>query len=149
MKTWTMPKVNIEAFTPNEYVATCKEFADAVSYMDSNGLYYFDIHNETDFVRTSAGGFYNAGYEEINGSDGNGGWYVNSGALTGWYTDSKAIYSYSPGTPSNNLSYSYFRKIRYNAKVYVLSTSSGKKAYFYDATKSYSFTPSEEKNYSS
>ena len=24
MKTWTMPKVNIEAFTPNEYVATCQ-----------------------------------------------------------------------------------------------------------------------------
>ena len=26
MKTWTMPKVNIEAFTPNEYVAGCADY---------------------------------------------------------------------------------------------------------------------------
>ena len=132
MKIWTMPRVSIEAFTPNEYVATCKEFASVVNSMNSNGVYYIDMYS---------GGYkfhYDSPYEQVGPCESDGGWLVNSSVPEGWQDSSShgtgIVYSYSGSSaPRNDILYSSsgFTSISGKVYVYVLNVNGTKKAYIY------------------
>ena len=83
MKTWTMPKINVEGFAANEYVAACTP-----GFPDNNSRYAMDFFNGTslDFEGVADGIFNGVNDELISrgqlpsaftnaGNNGNGKWY--------------------------------------------------------------------------
>ena len=147
MKIWTMPRVSIEAFTPNEYVATCKEFASVVYSMNDNGVYYIDMYSGGSRL------YYDSPYEQVGPCESDGGWLVNSSVPEGWQDSTNhgtgIVYSYSgSNAPRNDTPYysSGFTSISSRVNVYVLSVNGTKKAYIYNNKRN---TPTVNKAFSS
>lgn len=87
MKTWTMPKVEVDGFSANEYVAACTPGFPGI---DKNSRYAMDFFNGTtlDFDGIADGKFNSVNDELISygklppaftnaGNYGNGKWYTN------------------------------------------------------------------------
>lgn len=103
MKTWTMPKVKVEAFRANDYVAATCVTPDnvkltgnyAMDLVNASGSSYYPIA----VLYGEADGEYQNGYENIN----SGGVGISSD-FAGVYRNKK-LYAKSHG-PSNGIKYS-------------------------------------------
>ena len=154
MKLWTMPRIVVGQFRPNEYVAACKE---AYTSLTIGKEYLIDIYS-----KASAG--YNPGGSRDNKYQaskeealyvGDGVLEVSDAAATGWYTDGRYIAALKSGVSASSAdgylysNGSYFTTFGTRA-VYILDTSTGKKAYVYTYS-SYvnKFTPTENKTFNS
>lgn len=138
MKLWTMPRIVVDAFTPNEYVALCKQFAPAVSNMNASGVYYVDIYKGGTYA--SGDGKYNPDKEKIGPMTSDGGFLADSAVTTGTFSNLTYVYEYIGPDDGPNIDALYadsslFRIVNnYRARVYVLSIDGEKRAYLYQNT---------------
>lgn len=91
MKQWTMPSVEIEGFSANEYVAACAHLST------SKGYYYYDYDGN--------GKYPGVGWEQLWFSQGvlqNGSTSIPNGVLpTGWYKE-VTLYTWNKWKPNAN-----------------------------------------------
>lgn len=118
MKTWTMPRIDVEAFAANEHVAAC---SDAPSF-DFKGHFALDLFFGSGYSGHyvhdgNADGIFQASYESI--SDGQ---FSTASPEPGLYTN-KTVYAISHG-PSTGFRYneSYYFTPKGTASVWVTST---------------------------
>lgn len=155
MKLWTMPRIVVGQFRPNEYVAACKE---AYTSLTRGKEYLIDIYSKSSAGYNPGGwpdGKYKADYEEAL-YEGDGVLLVSDAAATGWYSQGRTIAALKSGVSASDAdgivytNTSFFTKFGNPRAVYILDTSTGKKAYVYTYS-SYTnqFTPTENKIFNS
>ena len=138
MKQWTMPRVEVEGFAANEYVAACAIESILVS---GKKYFYWDRNDDNNYNGPHAGE--NIWYQHRS-------YYVSDGPKKGWYRN-ETIWVASNGGSVNMPSGGPYNSSDFrNIGTYDLYfTGSGGKVFIYHAgTAPSGSTPSEEKNFS-
>ena len=152
MKNWEMPLINVERFSANEYVATCRQFAGL------SGNMYWDVF-ETDYVTIfgvqipwgtkfsgNGDGEYQSPDENISTGT-NGAFNVSGDVPVGWHTSDLWTHTgYRPWDGSSYASSSGFRRINGSPfKIYVFSSG---QAWIYSSDMDTDLKPTVAKNFS-
>lgn len=139
MKQWTMPRVEVERFAANEYVAACKQAFDVLSHGNKE-YWYIDVNHNG--IRDT----------EPNESftPGNNSHMITRtafqalGGKSRVWKESMNVYYSSTGLQGSGTSYSRADN-HYVVDVFIESSMSAK---FYQAGTAGSFDPDHNKNYS-
>ena len=139
MKNWTPPKIKVELFTANEYVAACKGLATGLTRSEYFWDWLYVIGNRGYVYKDGpADRRYISYYEDITNHSGDS-WHVSAQAPTGWYTN-KELWR-------NTWGESFYSSVD-TFNVYVFESNGEKRAYIYNADYRTDFTPDAAHSFS-